>query len=199
MKTDPAYAGLNPYKQFHLVFGSWLVVTLLPSPLVIAGSISLLRDLTEFTQFPSRITVILLGFSSLLVIVTTMKYLRYFTGIYSVRWMFRQALSPIIVAAVGIAPIVFGMTFVGIFLFGLIAEIAESLMKMFEAIPLVPFGDIIYRMYQFFRDGLPIYYALGFTYLTILVAIAMWIFFTAFTAEMVMVYKKQVFRFVDEK
>jgi hypothetical protein len=199
IKTDPAFAELDPYERFHLVFGFWLVVTLLSSPIVIAGSISILRDLTEFTQFPSRITIILFGFSSLLVIVTAMKYLRYFTGIYSVIWMFRQALSPIIVVAVGIAPIVFGMIFVGIFLFGLIAEITESLMKMFEAILSVTFGDIIYRMYQFFRDGSPIYDALGFTYVTIVVAIAMWIFFTAFTAEMVMVYEKHVFRFVDEK
>jgi hypothetical protein len=199
MMTDPGYAGLDPYEQFHSVFGFWLVITLLSSPVVIAGSISILKDLTEFTQFPSRITIILFGFSSLLVIVTAMKYLHYFPGIYSVIWMFRQAFSPFIVVAVGIAPIMFGMIFTGVFLFGLIAEISESMIKLFEAILSVTFGDIIYRTYQSFRDGSPIYDALGFIYVTIVVAIAMWIFFTAFTAEMVMVYAKHVFKLVGEK
>jgi hypothetical protein len=199
MQTDPSYAGLDPYEKFHSVFGFWLVITLLSSPVVIAGSISILRDLTEFTQFPSRVTVILFGFSSLLVLVTAMRYLHYFAGIYSVIWMFRQALVPLIIVTVGIAPIVASMMFVGIFLFGLISRVAESMLRTFESVLSTTFGDMIYRMYQSFRDGTRIYDALGFVYVTIVVVIAMWVLFTAFAAQMVMIYEKHVFGLADEK
>jgi hypothetical protein len=104
----------------------------------------------------------------------------------------RHGLVKIIFVAIGIAPIVFALIFVGVFLFGLIAHISESMVLIFEAILSVTFGDMIARAYYSFTDGSEAYNMLAFFYVSVIVAFAMWLFFTSFTAQTVFVYRKSL-------
>jgi hypothetical protein len=192
------YVDLSFWKQFHEVIGFWEPLTLASSAFVLASSIFMLIDLGRITQFPSQQTVLVFGFGALLAVITGMRYLHYFPGMYSVVLVIRQAFLKLMLVAIGIAPIVFAFLFAGIFLFGLVSSVSESFLLMFEAVLSVTFGDVIARVYGFFTDGSEIYNVLSFLYATTLTALAMWLFFTSFTAEMVFVYKGKVTNLVDQ-
>jgi hypothetical protein len=192
------YVDLSFWEQFHDVIGFWEPLTLASSGFVLASSGSMLGDLVRITQFPSQRTVLLFGFGSLLAVITGMRYLHHFPGMYSVVLVIRQAFLKLMLVAIGIAPIVFAFLFAGIFLFGLVSSVSESFLLLFEAILSVTFGDIIARVYGFFTDGSEVYNTLAFLYATTLTAFAMWLFFTSFTAEMVFVYKGKVTNLVEQ-
>jgi hypothetical protein len=190
--TNAIYMDLESYEQFHSVIGFWEPLGLLTSLIAVAASVALVVDVTRLTQFPSQSATVLFGLGAFFSVTQAARWLRYFPHCYSAFLIIRHAFVKIIFVGIGIAPIVFGMTFIGVFLFGLVSDVAESMIKIFEAILSVTFGDMILRAYLSFTDGSSEYNLLAFVYVSIMVACAMWIFFTAFTAQTVLVYRRQL-------
>ena len=111
---------------------------------------------------------------------------------YSVVIVIRQAFGRLMMVIVGILPVALGMMFIGMFLFGRVASISQSMVNLSEVFLSVTFGDMIAGVYQLFTDGSETYNILAFIYVTLMTAVAMWLFFTAFTAQMVLIYQGSV-------
>ena len=80
------------------------------------------------------------------------------------------------------------MAFIAIFLFGYASEAAESIVKLLENLLSITFGDMISDFYQEFTDGSRVYNALSFVFASTCTAVAMWLFFTSFTAQIASIY-----------
>ena len=125
-------------------------------------------------------------------IATGIRWLHFVPNFYSVVIAIRQAFGHLMMVIVGILPVALGIMFVGMYLFGRFANISQSLVSLSEVFLSVTFGDMIAGVYQLFTDGSETYNILAFIYVTLMTAVAMWLFFTAFTAQMVLIYQGSV-------
>ena len=192
MLTNAEYSDLDSYEQFHSVIGFWLPLSLLTSVVVFAAACCLAIDANKMTQFPSQRTVVVFGVAALLSIATGIRWLHFVPNCYSVVIVIRQAFGRLMMVIVGILPVALGIMFIGMFLFGRVASISQSMVNLSEVFLSVTFGDMIAGVYQLFTDGSETYNILAFIYVTLMTAVAMWLFFTAFTAQMVLIYQGSV-------
>ena len=192
MMTNAEYSDLDSYEQFHSVIGFWLPLSLVTSFLVFAAACCLAVDANKMTQFPSQRTVVVFGVAALFCIAGGIRWLHFVPNCYSVVIVIRQAFGRLMLVIVGILPVAFGLMFVGLFLFGRVATVSQSMVNLSEIFLSVTFGDMIAGVYQLFTDGSETYNILAFVYVTLMTAVAMWLFFTAFTAQMVLIYQGSV-------
>ncbi|KAK8842787.1 hypothetical protein M9Y10_025652 [Tritrichomonas musculus] len=188
MQTDPQYEDMTPYEQFHSTIGFWKLIGVLTEVVMILGSVSFLNDSLSFTQFISPRTRIIFGFSALFSITTVVQWLHFIPSCYCIVLIIRQAFGTLLLVVIGIFPIAISMAFVAIFLFGYASEVTESIVTLLENLLSITFGDMISDFYLAFTDGSSVYNALSFVFATISTAVAMWLFFTSFTAQMASIY-----------
>lgn len=188
MQTDPQYEDMTPYEQFHSTIGFWKPIGFFTEIVVIWTSISFLKDSLTFTQFISQQTRIIFGFSALFSIMTVVQWLHFIPSCYSIVLIIRQAFGTLLLVVIGIFPIAISMAFVAIFLFGYANETSESFVRLLEYLLSITFGDMISDFYVAFTDGSKVYNTLSFVFASICTAVAMWLFFTSFTAQMASIY-----------
>lgn len=188
MQTNPQYEDMTPYEQFHSTIGFWKPIGFLTEIVVIWTSISFLKDSLTFTQFISQGTRIIFGFCALFSITTVVQWLHFIPSCYSIVLIIRQAFGTLLLVVIGIFPIAISMAFIAIFLFGYASETSESIVKLLENLLSITFGDMISDFYIAFTDGSKVYNALSFVFASICTAVAMWLFFTSFTAQMASIY-----------
>jgi hypothetical protein len=82
--------------------------------------------------------------------------------------------------------------FFGIFAFGFISDISASFQRFFRCFYGLIFGDEVYDTYGFFSDQSPFYEAISFVYGTVMVILAAYVFFPAFTATITFLHKHEV-------
>jgi hypothetical protein len=186
------YSELDAYEQFHSVIGFWTPLSLLSSVLCVVASALLLLDLGSMTQFPSQAAIRSFGIASLFAIITGIRWLGALPACYGVVLIIRQAFVGLMLILLGIAPVVFGMMFVGIFLFGFVSDISGSMVNLIQALISIIFGDNLSQFYEEFTDRSGIYNLLSVVFMSCAVALGMWLFMTLFTAEMVVIYQKNV-------
>jgi hypothetical protein len=196
MGTDPLYHELSPYEQFHSVIGFWAPISLATSASLIVAGLSMISDLNGITQFPSQTACVTFGLAGLLTIVTSVRYLKRVPHCYAVVLIIRQALGRFLMLMFILAPFIAALVFVGIFMFGFVSFHSENTASILRVILSIMFGDNILPTYAEFSDDSPIYNLLSFIYVTILTALAMWMFFTLFTAETVAIFQSQITPFL---
>lgn len=198
MQTNPSYGDLTPYEQYHSTIGFWRILNLITVIFLLITSCMFLYDSFSFTQFVSRETQMVYGFSSFLCILCLVQWLHFIPSCYCIVLIIRQAFGTILLIMIGILPIVLALAFVVIFLFGYVSELTKSMVVLLETILSVTFGDMISDFYLAFTDGSEIYNDLAFVFVTICTAISMWLFFTSFTAQVASIYLNNVSHIIGE-
>ena len=120
--------------------------------------------------------------------MTVVQWLHFIPSCYSIVLIIRQAFGTLLLVVIGIFPIAISMAFVAIFLFGYANETSESFVRLLEYLLSITFGDMISDFYVAFTDGSKVYNTLSFVFASICTAVAMWLFFTSFTAQMASIY-----------
>ena len=192
LKKDVMYRILDPYEQFHSTIGFWPFVLLFAEIFAVLAGIWFLRDSQAFTQYPRLPTIILFGFSSFFLIAALVRLLQYYPQAYSTALIVRQVFVKLMLIIVSILPIILSLMFVGIFIFSFVSDLSEKFVILCESFLSVTFGDMISDFYASFTDNTELYNILSFIYVTLAVAIVMWLFFTSFTAQVSYIYSDQV-------
>jgi hypothetical protein len=193
LKANSAeYAELDAYEQFHGIIGFWTPLSLLSSTLTVFSSASMMLDTTKITQFPSQVTIRVFGAAALLVIITGLRWLNIVPRCYAVVLVIRQAFLRLIVTLAGLGPVVFGLVFVGIFLFGFVTRLGASMLSMAETLVSIIFGDNLAQFYQEFSDGSSEYNLLSLVYMSCALALGLWAFSPVFTVMVVTIYEQSV-------
>lgn len=197
IRTNPVYEDLDPYEQFHSTIGFWNPIFLISELFMIVMGIVFLADSQRFTQYLPTSSTMFYGFSSFLIVSTVARWLRDFPACYALVYIIRQAFIKLMEIVIGIAPIVLSIVMLMIFLFGYVGQVTESMIVLVENILSVTFGDMISDYYLSLTDGSLTYNILSFIFCTISTAIAVWLFFTSFTAQMTSIYSEQVSSLVE--
>lgn len=197
LKTNPMYEDLDPYEQFHSTIGFWTPIFLITEIFMLVMGVVFLVDSQRFTQYLPTSSTMLYGFSSLLIVATVVRWLRDFPACYALVYIIRQAFIKLMEIVIGIAPIVLAIVLIMIFLFGYVGQVTETMIVMVENLLSVTFGDMISDYYLSLTDGSLTYNILSFIFCTISTALAVWLFFTSFTAQMTSIYSEQVSYLVD--
>jgi hypothetical protein len=190
--SDPHYIEQGPYHQFHSVIGFWTPITLLTSVALVIASSCMVYDVGQITQFPSQTDCVAFGIAALLTIVTAAKYLKGIPHSYAVVLVMRQAIGRFLIILLSIMPFIAGLIYVGVFLFGLVSFHSLSFLSLLRVMLSITFGDNILPTYAEFSDSSETYNWLSTVYVSLLTALAMWIFFTLFTAETVHIFQAHI-------
>ena len=197
LKTNPMYEDLDPYEQFHSTIGFWTPIFLISEIFILIMGIVFLVDSQRFTQYLPTSSTMFYGFSSFLILSTVVRWLRDFPACYALVYIIRQAFVKLMEIVIGIAPIVLAIIMIMIFLFGYVGQVTESMIVLVQNLLSVTFGDMISDYYLSMTDGSLTYNVLSFIFCTITTAIAVWLFFTSFTAQMTSIYSEQVSSLVE--
>jgi hypothetical protein len=190
--SDADYIEQGAYNQFHSVIGFWTPITLVTSlALVIAGS-CMVYDVDQITQFPSQANCVTFGVAALFTLATAAKYLKQIPHSYAVVLVMRQAIGRFLILLLSIMPFIAALVYVGVFLFGLVSVHSLSFLSLLRVLISITFGDNILPTYAEFSDSSDTYNWLSTIYVSVLTALAMWIFFTLFTAETVHIFEAHV-------
>ena len=182
--TDGAYKELTTYEQFHVTIGLWNSFFLIKSILHLFLAVFLIYDSVSLSQFPMNSTMIMFGISGLFTTLCFLRWLMRWPKSYRVVYIMTKGFTRLVILAAGQLPILVSLLLAAVFLFGFVARIVESFVKLGEVIIAVIFGDSLYGTYSDLSDGSHNYNTLSFIYSTILVAVLIWIFFTSYTAVM---------------
>lgn len=197
LKTNPMYEDLDPYEQFHSTIGFWTPIFLITEIFILITGIAFLFDSQRFTQYIPTSSTMLYGFSSLLVVSTVTRWLRDYPACYALVYIIRQAFVKLMEIVIGIAPIVMAVVMIMIFLFGFVGQITESMIVLVQTLLSVTFGDMISDYYLTLTDGSLTYNILSFIFCSLSTALAVWLFFTSFTAQMTSIYSEQISYLVE--
>lgn len=178
------YKEKRSFDQFHETIGLWNSLFFLRSMFMLITSISILRASSSLTQYINFDTMKIFGFSSLLSISCCLRWVARWPLIYRSAFIVKQAFSSLVIMFTGQSPVAIALILTGIFLFGFVSRIAENVFLMVEALVSLTFGDSLYSLYDDFSDGSLTYNTISFVYVTLLIGVMIWVFFTSYTALM---------------
>ena len=182
--SDGAYKELTTYDQFHVTIGMWNTFFLIKSILHLFLAIFLIYDSISLSQYPMNSTMIMFGFSGFFTTLCALRWLMRWPKSYRAVYIMTKGFTRLAVLATGQLPILVSLLLAAVFLFGFVARISESFIKLGEIIIAIIFGDSLYGTYSDFSDGSHNYNVLSFIFTTMLIAVLIWLFFTSYTAVM---------------
>ena len=182
--SDGAYKELTTYDQFHTTIGMWNTFFLIKSILLLFLAIWVIYDSNHLSQYPENSTMIMFGISGFFTVLCALRWFMKWPKCYRVVYIMSKGFSRLMVLIIGQMPILVSLMLACVFLFGFVARISESFVKLLEIIIAVIFGDSLYGTYSDLTDGSSEYNTMSFVFSTILVAVMIWIFFTSYTATM---------------
>lgn len=194
--VDGAYCDLELTKQVHSSIGYWVITFLFFHIILFCCSISMLFYSKNITQYPSKLVLECYAIGSFGILLCFLRWLHPFKKCYMVVLFVKNAISILLSVTIGQFPIVCAMIFVCSYLFSF-SEFSQGYVTLFECLLSLTFGDNISTIYEAFTNGETVFNILGFIWITIVTAIAMWLFFTTFTASVTYIYKIFVYPLVE--
>ncbi|KAH0791796.1 hypothetical protein GPJ56_004290 [Histomonas meleagridis] len=195
-KTVSSFYDLGAFEQFHQVIGFWSPFFLVSYIFSIFCCVFSLVDIHHLTQYPSFGSLCFFGAMFCLMISLTLRWMMPFSQVYRVASIIRLAFGMLLSVSVSLSPFFFALMFVSIFLFGFVCEYSDSFMKLFEAILSLTFGDQLATVYEKYTDRSERYNMFAFLFVTLMVAVGMWLFFTTFTASITYLHRHYMARIV---
>jgi len=184
LQTDSSYKDLEPSEQFHSTIGLWNTFFLIKSVIEVGFSSSVLYELKNFSQYPSTKVMGLFGVSGFFTVFCTLRYFIQWKKSYRVILILKHSIAKILTTLIGQAPILMGFMFVAVFMFGFISTYTESFVTLFISVLALIFGDNVYGVFNEFTDGSAKYNRIAFIYVSSLIAVMIWVFFTSYTGVM---------------
>ena len=194
--NNPEYHDLENKEQFHKTIGFWAFYYVINNVFSTIASFYMLIDANQLTQFPSNKSLKFFGIQCLLMIVMFLRWMVIFPKVYRVVQITKLSINALLSIILGIFPLLVSLMFISIFLFGFVTMFASSFVKLFESDLSLTFGDMISTVYESYTDGTTYYNILAFIFVTIMVAIGMWLFFTVFTASITYLHRSYLSKIV---
>ena len=185
---DAIYRDLSTSEQVHSKIGYWIFAFLFFNILLAICTIPILFESRSLTQYQLKSTFQYFASGSLGIIICFLRWVKPLKKCYMVVLFFKTAFSYLMSSIIGEFPLVCGMMFISSFFFRF-SDFSTSYHILFECFLALTFGDNISGVYEGFLNGDDTFNIFGFIWVTLLTAIAMWLFFTTFTASVTYVYK----------
>lgn len=192
LKINPKYADLDTYEQFHSSIGFWKILNAISNILSSLSAFFLIRNSYTMTQFLSLTSFVLFGFSGLFISATAIQWINFLPKCYVVALVIRQSFTKLCSLIALLSPIIFGLLFIVLFLFGFVMPLSQDIIKLIELLISVIFGDSVLTFYDLTTDQTDTYNYLSFIFSSITTAILIWVFYTFFTAQVIFIYEDSV-------
>lgn len=182
--VDSIYKELTLFDQFHSTIGFWNLFFFFKSLFVLILSFIVMSDSAKISQYPSNVSMQMFGVSSFIAIGCILRWFMQWPKIYRVVILFVYGLRRVIILLSSQLIISLALMFAVIFLFGFVAPKVASFIDLSKLFISMIFGDSLYPTYTEFSDGSFEYNLMSFVYMSGLITVLIWIFFTANTAIM---------------
>jgi hypothetical protein len=191
-RGDPLYSDLSFYDQIHYSLGFWHLVHVISEFIVSGAAIALLVEAHVMTQFLSGNVLRFFSIAVLLSYVVGCRWLSILPGLYQVILVIRVSFVRLVSLTIGIIPLAMACMFFGIFAFGFVSNMTTSFQRFFRCFYGLVFGDEVFDTFAFFSDQGSLYEAMSFIFGTVIVILAAYVFFPAFTATITFLHKHDV-------
>lgn len=182
--VDSIYKELTLFDQFHTTIGFWNIFFFIKSVLVVILSLIVISDSSKISQYPSHRSMHIFGVASFIATSCALRWFIHWPKVYRLTLLFVNGIRRIVINLASQSIILLSLMLATVFLFGFVAQKAESFIDLLKLFISMIFGDSLYPTYTEFSDGSFEYNLMSFIFNSFLIMVLIWIFFTANTAIM---------------
>ena len=198
-ENDPAYCDIGLYEQIHISIGFWLPLHLFSEFLVFLTSIIIFIDSFRSTQFISISSLKIFGFGFFFTLLVSCQWFKNFPNLYQLVLLIRLSFGRILSLFIGIIPFTCGLMLLGVFIFGMFADITKTFVRFLQLFIGLIFGDDLFNVFGYYTDGSTFFNIIGCIYVAIVTFTSASVLFPSFTATISFIHQKEVITFNEEE
>ena len=191
-KTDFRYMSLSFYDQMHFSVGFWHPMHLLMDVILFCTSIKMLISSRSITQFMSVRDLRLYACAAFVHLAVSCRWFSFSAFVYEAILVTRIAFVRVVNLLIGISPLIMSLMLLGTFIFGLISDITRTYQRFLRLFLGLAFGDDVWFIFGYYTDGSSLFNVLSFLYVQLVIFIACYAFFPAFTATVTFVHQQDI-------